>query len=192
MKSSTLIAAAAGLLMLATGCDKTKSYSELLTEEEHAVNWYLAKNEVELDIPKDSVFITGTDAPFYKMNSEGSVYMRVINPGDKSKMVKDNDRVYFTFMRMNIKDYFEGKGETWIGNMNNMVTSSGGTSFFFGNNTLTSSTKYGTGIQIPLNYLGLYSEVELVIKAIQGFSEESNSNQIYPYAYKVKYYPALY
>ena len=36
-----------GLMMMgAMSCSKTKSYSELLRDEERAVNWYLAQNEV--------------------------------------------------------------------------------------------------------------------------------------------------
>lgn len=179
-----------GLLTLATGCDKTKSYSELLNEEEHAVNWYLAQHEIETRLPEDSVFITGENAPFYKMNADGTIYMRVINAGDKSKRVKDGDRVYFTFMRRNIKYLSEGNDVEWVGNAEDLGQGVASTSFLFGNTVLESTLQYGTGIQEPLKWLGLYSQVELVIKSLDGFT--SDMNQCMPYVYKVRYFPATY
>lgn len=35
-----------GIMLAMSSCEETKSYSELLTEEEHAVNWYLAQHIV--------------------------------------------------------------------------------------------------------------------------------------------------
>ena len=62
-----------------SACDDSKSYADLLRDEEAAVNWYLAQNRVEPRVPEDSVFKVGKDAPFYRMNNDGTVYMRVIS-----------------------------------------------------------------------------------------------------------------
>lgn len=178
------------LLLSATGCEKTKSYSEMLKDEEQACNWYLAQNKIVVDIPKDSVFQTGQDAPFYKMNSEGTLYMKVITAGDRNKIPENGDRVYFSFMRQNIQSLMNGyiDEDVWEGNAENMAY--GSTSFLLGETILTSSTKYGNGIQIPVTYLGYYSEVMLVVKSLEGFIDDQTDCT--PYVYKVRYFPALY
>lgn len=178
------------LLLSATGCEKTKSYSEMLKDEEQACNWYLAQNKIVVDIPKDSVFQTGQDAPFYKMNSEGTLYMKVITAGDRNKIPENGDRVYFSFMRQNIQSLMNGyiDEDVWEGNAENMAY--GSTSFLLGETILTSSIKYGNGIQIPVTYLGYYSEVILVVKSLEGFTDAQTDCT--PYVYKVRYFPALY
>ncbi len=178
------------LLLSATGCEKTKSYSEMLKDEEQACNWYLAQNKIVVDIPKDSVFQTGQDAPFYKMNSEGTLYMKVITAGDRNKIPENGDRVYFSFMRQNIQSLMNGyiNEDVWEGNAENMAF--GSTSFLLGETTLTSSVKFGTGIQTPVTYLGYYSEVILVVKSLEGFTDDQTNCT--PYVYKVRYFPALY
>ena len=193
MKLKTIATAAfAALLILgATGCKDSKSYAELLKDEEHAVNWYMAQHEIITEIPKDSIsFITGPNAPYYKMDSEGNIYMRVIEKGDMSKRAKEGDRVYFTFMHQSIKALFDGQNAEWAGNEENLNTVQGSTSFVFGNQVLTSSSKWGTGIQLPLKFFGYYCQVEMVIKSREAFTDYTTSCD--PYVYKVRYFPALY
>lgn len=187
-----------GLLILAfatgmatTSCEDSKSYSELLTEEEHAVNWYLAQNEVCLDVPADGNFEVGSDAPYYKMDGDGFVYMQVINKGDVGEndpKPESGDLVYFRFMRMNIKNYQLTGVQTWEGNAENADDSSA--SFVFGNNVLTSTTQYGEGIQLPLEYLGYNCEVNLIVKSPEGFLSEQS--QCIPYLYNIRYFKAIY
>ena len=93
---------AAGMILLLAGassCSKGKSYSELLRDEEKATNWYLSGQRVETGIPKDSVLQTGSDAPFYRLDKDGYVYMQVVELGDTSDMADPGDLVYFRFMR---------------------------------------------------------------------------------------------
>lgn len=90
---TALVMMAATLLTSMVSCNDTKSYSDLLKEEEQAVNWYLAQHEIETRIPEDSVFETGPDAPFYKMDKDGYVYMRVLSTGDPARKAKEGDRV---------------------------------------------------------------------------------------------------
>lgn len=168
-------------------CEDTKSYSELLTEEEHAVNWYLAKNEVCLNIPEDGNFIIGKDAPYYKMDADGYVYMQVLNKGTDEKVEK-GDMVYFRFMRMNIIYYQQYGSETWDGNAESAAD--GSTSFIFGNTVLPSTTQYGEGIQVPLKYLGYDCEVNLIVKSPQGWPSEQS--QCIPFLYNIRYFKAIY
>ncbi len=79
-----LVALAAGL----GSCNKSKSYSEYLREEEHVVNIYLSGQRVEMNVPADSIsFEMGLDAPFYRLDEDGYIYMQVISKGDMDDRV---------------------------------------------------------------------------------------------------------
>lgn len=177
------------LLGLAS-CEKGESYADLLKKEEKAVNWYLSGESIEIEIPADSIFITGEDAPYYKMNEDGTVYMKVIDAGDLNDKPGEGDRVYFRYERMNLRNYYEADLEQWIGNSNNLGNSSVPTSFILGNYKLESSYQFGTGIQLPLQYLGYNSRVKLVLKAQAGFYAEQS--QCLPYIYDVRYFRGIY
>lgn len=176
------------LLPIITSCDKTKSYSELLNEEEHAVNWFLAQQEIVPYVPADSVFKTGENAPYYKMDDDGYVYMQVINPGNMSDRPKKGDTVYFRYKLKNIKYMAEGYDAPWVGNADNLLQPN--TSLVYGNTVLTSTVELGEGIQVPLGYLGYDSEVNLVIKSPKGLTE--NQTECLPLLYNIKYFKAEY
>lgn len=175
-----------------SGCSDTKSYSELLSEEERATNWYLAGCRVENSIPSDGDFKTveedGDAAPYYKVDSDGYLYMQVVRKGDGPKVEKD-DVVYFRFQRKNLLLLYEGYEVSWEGNTNDM-NSSLQTSFVYANKNLSSYTLYGEGIQKPLEYLPYLSEVNLVLRSYLGFS--SDQSQCTPYIINIKYFPAEY
>lgn len=197
---STLAGAAAmmGATLLTTSCNDSKSYADLLSAESKAINVFLADNNVILDIPADSVFQTGKDAPYYRLDEEGNVYMQVISAGNKKHMVKTDDQVYFRFTRYAIKSYVpehysDGKlvagnfTESW-GNADDL--SVGASSFRFQNFLLSSTSQWGTAIQEPLKYLGMYCEVNLVVKSQVGLTQETA--QVNPFLYHVWYLPPGY
>lgn len=190
-RAAELLVAWIALAFLLAGCRDGKSYSELLRAEDVAVNWYLAQNRVETRVPADSVFETGAEAPFYRMNSDGTVYMRVVNPGSDVKP-KKGDTVYFRFMRQNIKYLFDGTNTSaGEGNSEDMSSGLGGMHLVFGNTVLTSTTQYGEGLQVPLRYLGYDCEVDLIVKSPLGFGAEISSCN--PYVYNsLKYFKAEY
>ena len=179
----------------AVSCSKTQSYSELLREEEKAVNWFLASKKVCVEVPADSIsFETGEDAPFYKLDENGYVYMQVIDKGEinpstnrPSNRVESGDLVYFRFLRKNIQDLYNGVDSGWLGNANDLTTP---TSFVYKNTYLTSTTAYGTGIQMPLKYLGYGSEVNLVLKSYNGFMEDQT--YCVPYIINIRYFKPEY
>ena len=173
-----------------TACEKGESYADLLKKEEKAVNWYMSGEQVEVTIPSDSIFITGEDAPFYKMDEEGTVYMRVVDSGDLSDRPQDGERVYFRFSRLNLRNFYEADLEQWEGNSSDLTSLVGSTSFIYGNYLLESSYQYGTGIQLPLSYLGYNSRVRLVLKAQSGFYSEQSSCM--PYVYDIRYFKGEY
>ncbi len=174
------------------GCSDTKSYSELLSEEERASNWYLAGFRVENTIPANGDFKTveeyGDAAPFYKMDNDGYLYMQVVKRGAGEKVQKD-DVVYFRFQRKNLLLMYEGYDVSWDGNTNDMNANLQ-TYFVYGNKNLSSYTLYGEGIQKPLEYLPFLSEVNLVLRSYLGFS--TDQSQCIPYIINIKYFPAEY
>jgi len=179
----------------AVSCSKTQSYSELLREEEKAVNWFLASKKVCIDIPADSIsFETGEDAPFYKLDENGYVYMQVINKGEinpsthrPANPVESGDVVYFRYLQKSIQDLYNGADTEWMGNANDLTTPA---SFVYKNTYLNSSTRYGTGIQMPLKFLGYGSEVNLVLKSYYGFSE--NQTYCIPFIMNIRYFKPEY
>lgn len=186
---------AAYLAIGSTSCSKTQSYSELLRDEEEAVNWYLASQKVELEIPADSIsFITGEDAPFYKLDEDGYVYMQVISKGDPDDRVKSGDVVYFRFNRLDLNALYRGEDPVWKGNTNDLssevTTGTNYTRFVYENNYLTSSTQWGTGIQMPLKFFGYNSEVNLVLRSYYGFQADQTS--CVPYLINLRYFKPEY
>lgn len=176
--------AAAALATVATSCDDTKSYAELLTEETHNVNAYLANHRVVNSVPEDSVFEIGANAPYYRMDDSGNVYMQVLVKGDGERP-KDEDQIYFRYMRYDLSNY--AKTDTLpagIGNADDMDYEA--TWFRLNNTTISASYKYGTGIQVPMNYLPLNSEVNIIIKSQLGFTGETS--YVVPFLYHVRYF----
>lgn len=173
---------------LLSSCSDQESYANLLKVEEKATNWYMAQHKICLEIPEDSVFETGPDAPYYKMDEAGYLYMQVLKSGDRKNMPEKNARVLFRYMRMNIKSFYLNGIESWEGNANDMAMAS--SQFFFKNFTLESSQRYGSGIQTPVSYLGYDCEVNLVLRSYYGFANDQSRCQ--PYALHIKYYKAEY
>lgn len=187
--ASKLLAGLA-LIISMSSCKDTKSYSDLLKEEEQAVNWYLAQQRVVPYVPEDSVFEVGPDAPFYRMDADGSVYMRVINAGDPDNRPQKGETVYFRFTRTDVKQLSNGAVLGSGGSLEDDMSFSSW-SLVYGNTTLPSTTAHGTGLQVPLGYLGYNCEVDLIVKSVSGRSGDI-SNCI-PYLYSnLKYFKAEY
>ncbi len=178
-----LVAMVAALAM--TSCKDNESYADLLNKERYATNAYLANCRVVNEIPKDTVFEVGEDAPFYRLGNEGNVYMQVIKAGDrKNDKAKTGEKIYFRYMRYNL--YYWYTYNEMIGSGNEAEMNASPTYFQFGDYTLNISAQWGYGIQMPLNYLGVDSEVNLIIKSQYGWATEISNVQ--PYLYHVRYF----
>lgn len=186
---SVPLLAAAFLAVALSSCEKSESYSELLRDENKAVNWYLSTQKVENEIPADSTsFEVGPEAPFYRLDPDGYVYMQVISKGDPDQRVKTGDLVYFRFTRQNLKYLYNGIEAGDTGNSADVTSVS--TSFVYQNQNLTSTTEWGTGIQMPLAFFGYNSEVNLVLRSYYGFSADQSS--CYPYLINIRYFKPEY
>lgn len=183
MKLSKVIYAvfAVGALVLATACDDTESYAELLTKQDHYVNNFLADQRVELEVPADTVFITGADAPYYRLDADGTMYMQVLDPGTKGNMVSYDEQIYFRFTRWSLAAYSNHKLPAGAGN--NITLNPAW--FRYNNFRIQSSYSWGIGIQTPLSYLPVDCKVNIVIKAQNGVTEEASD--VRPYLYQLTY-----
>ena len=182
---TSLILIALALIVGMTSCKDNESYADLLNKERQATNAYLATCRVVNEIPSDTVFETGEDAPFYRIDPEGNVYMQVIKATNrKTDKANPSEKIFFRYMRYNLiywNSYGVMIGE---GNENDMKFAS--TYFLYGNFSLTTSSQWGYGIQLPLSLIGVESEVNLIIKSQFGTMNEISGVQ--PYLYHVRYF----
>ena len=171
--------------MFASSCNDGKSYAQLLNEEDMYTNNYLADHYVELSIPEDTVFQTvaevGSKAPFYRLDEDGMLYMQVINAGTKGNRVADDEQIYFRYMRFPLALSSNGTLPSGEGNM---ITISPAW-FRFNNFQLQTSYQWGQGVQMPLHYLPVDCEVNIVIKSQMGLSDETANVQ--PYLWHITY-----
>lgn len=173
-----------GVAIATTSCEKGRSYAELLNDENMDVNRFLVDQVVVTSIPEDSVFEVGPDAPYYQLDDEGNIYMQVLSTGS-GKKVEDDQLVYFRFLRYNLA-YYEGDLAAcpYEGNLNDMTQQA--TSFRYQNYSLPSSSQWGSGIQMPLNFLPLGCDVNLIVKSQFGWTSEIS--YVIPYLYRIRYY----
>ena len=183
MKKCTIMAAVlvAALAAMLSACDDGKSYAELLGEEDMYVNNFLSDQRVCLEVPEDSVFECGVDAPFYRIDEDGMMYMQVVNPGTEGNKVSDNEQIYFRYTRYALAAYKNGelpKGE------GNHVTLNP-CWFRYNNYIIESSYTWGTGVQTPLSFLSVDCEVNIVIKSTMGPTAEQA--EVRPYLWHLTY-----
>lgn len=167
----------------ATSCDDNKSYAELLTDENMYVNNFLANQRVVNSIPADTVFECGEDAPYYRLDEDGMLYMQVLEPGTPGNRVKDDEQIYFRFTRYNLATYDNGEFGSSEGNDDVL---NGNLSFRYNNYQITSSYNFGPGIQAPLEYLPVDCVVNIVIKSQYGMPTEMS--YVIPFLYNIRYF----
>lgn len=183
MKIIRNILALVALTIFAASCKDTKSYAELLNDEAHYVNMFLANQRVINEIPADTVFEYGTKAPYYRLDEDGNLYMQVINPGTPGNKAVADELIYFRFTRFSLYNY-QGGNLTGVGNESDLSFEN--TYFRFGNYQLASSSQWGSGIQYPLALLPVDAEVNIVIKSQLGLTNEIA--EVVPYLYHLRYY----
>lgn len=166
------------------GCDDNKSYAERLTEENHAVNLFLSDQRVIDHVPADSVFESGEDAPYYCIDSENSIYMKVLSAGSGERAL-EGQKIYFRYLQAPLNTY-NGViyDDEWIGNASQVTGKP--TYFKFDDFADQSSQVWGTGIQQPLHFLPLNCHVLLVVKSQYG-PTQSIANVV-PYIWDLRYF----
>lgn len=184
MKSRILIILSAiALLTGMSACDDTKSYAELLTDENHVVNSFLAQHRVVEEFPGADRCEVGPQAPYYKVEEEGNVYMQVLQKGDGT-FPQTSEKVYFRYLRYDLSTYVVGSSDNvGGGNLNNMNTVP--TYFLYDDYEIQLSSQYGTGIQIPVGLLGYGCKVNVMIKSQAG--PTGDMSYVTPFLYTIIY-----
>lgn len=187
---------AALLILVATySCSNSKSYAELLTDENRVTNSFLVNQKVIGSIPTDSVFEVGIDAPFYQLDDNGDIFMQVLNAGTPGNKAEVDQLIYFRFTRYSLYSYSYDGGKNHIGGYYGEFSASegndtdltyGSASFRFDNLNSNSSYQWGSGLQYPLKFLSIDCDVNLVIKSQAGLNSEISS--VVPYLYRVRYF----
>ena len=103
---------------------------------------------------------------------------------DLLNKAKTSEKIYFRYMRYNLYYWYTYNEMIGSGNENDMNAAP--TYFQYNNYTLTVSSQWGYGIQLPLTFLGVDSEVNLIIKSQYGWASEISNVQ--PYLYHVRYF----
>lgn len=181
MRLFRTIAALAACVLIFASCDDNQSYAELLSKEDQAVNNFLADQIVLLDIPADTVFEVGPNAPYYRIDEDGALYMQVLNAGTEGYRVKNDEQIYFRYTRYPLESYKDGKLPQGTGNNLSLQPMY----FRYNNFQLSSSYTYGTGIQAPLALLPIDCEVNLVVKSTVGWQDDQTN--VIPYLYRLTY-----
>lgn len=153
---------------------------DLRNRENRAINKYISQFRVIDAVPDIKDIQTGSDAPYYKLDVDGKVYMQVLQKGNGS-VPEYGDKIYFRFDRYNLIYFLEnGYLGDPFGNISDI--SSSATSFILNDE----DSQWGSAIQMPLLLgLPLGSEVNLVVTSDLGFTNEIAN--ITPFLYKVMY-----
>lgn len=183
-QNTILMLLAIVVAMFAQSCEKGRSYAELLNDENRDVNRFLVDQEVITEIPADTVFEVGPTAPYYQLDGEGNIYMQVLRLGDGG-MAEDDQMIYFRYTRYNLA-YYKGdlNGCPSEGNQNDLSQRS--TSFRYQNYSIPSSAQWGSGIQLPLEFVPINSEINLVVKSQYGWTTEVS--YVIPFLYSIRYF----
>lgn len=193
MEKNKITAFAMALLMVfcigVVSCDDNESYAEKLDKERKASNAFLSGYNVVMGIPDDTVFVTvaevgETEAPFYRIEPEGNVYMQVVKAGDRDSMAHTGDKIYFRYSRTSLLDWYEYGYSMIDSNSDDMVYSS--RHFYYNDFSKSASLTCGMGLQLPLQYVGINCEVNLVIKSQYGIDDEIS--YVTPYRWNVRYF----
>lgn len=166
-------------------CNDSTSYAELLEVERRSANAFLATQRIVDHVPEDTVFEVGPDAPYYRLDDEGTVYMQVLRLADRhTDKAKTGENIYFRYTRYDLNTWHNTGSWAGVGNEENL--SSSPSSFIYQNFSIPTSAQWGTSLQLPLAFVGVESEVNLVI--LSRYSITSEIANVVPYMYHVRYF----
>lgn len=153
---------------------------DLRNRENRAIKKYISQFRVINAVPDVKDIQTGSDAPYYKLDVDGKIYMQVLRKGNGS-VPEYGDKIYLRFDRYNLI-YFLENGHLGDASGNISDISLAATSFILNDE----DSQWGSAIQMPILLgLPLGSEVNLVVASDLGFTNEIAN--ITPFLYKIIY-----
>lgn len=180
MKKSFVFLLMMSAVLFSASCSKSKSLGEMLKDEKKAINRLRDQNGLVFldEYPKDGVFKPNE---FFKL--ESGVYMNVVDSGNGKRAQLDRTKVS---MRVIMKGLISDT--TTFDNFPNGASPA---EFTYGNYSFSNpyTTEYyivSEGIAAPLEYVGEYAIVKLIVPFKQGSDPDYEKGET-RYFEKVKY-----
>lgn len=164
------------------------TYEDMRNVEQKAIKAYLDNYEVVNNLPSIADIKVGNDAPFYKLDNDGNVYMQVLTMGS-GPAASNGERIYFRFTRYDLLSYYKtgALSEGW----GNATDINAGAAFFNVGADNEATKQWGNGIQLPMQLgLPVDSEVNLIIASKAGMANEIAN--VVPFLYNIRYFKSQY
>lgn len=162
------------------------TYDDLRNEERDAINFFLKDQIVASTTPSNiAQFQVGTEAPFYWLDDEHNVAVRIVSMGNGG-IPENGETVYFRFERWNLLEYFKtGVLPPSTGNASSIDDSPA--SLIVNDYLTPSSAQWGKGLQMPLlRGIPYGSQLLLVVASPSGLTSEQSS--VVPFLYNIRYF----
>lgn len=179
-------------------CDDTKTYAEMLEDEDNAIEAFI----------RDSNITVITQSQFYAQDSTtdpaknefvqlaSGVYMQILDKGveDKSDTVKNNDIILVRFSEYDVLNKYTSYSNLdivyMVDEFRYVVTSTSIAGIFTGGNYMYSTsssvnTAVPAGWLVPLEYVRNKAHVKLIVPSKMGGNV--GMQNVIPYYYDIKY-----
>lgn len=170
-------------------CSKTKSYADMLKDEEKAIDWLLDTLQIEVlkDFPADTVF---KENQFVKL--EDDVYLNIIDRGSDDRAVLGKTKIMYRcsayYLVGGYAQFLSNYGPNSNGTVPypcNPYNTAETEPFIYGevSSSETGSSSYlfvSEGLQIPLQYVGHRGKVKLIVPFDKGtYLDQGTGDPIY-------------
>lgn len=179
-------------------CDDTKTYAEMLEDEDNAIEAFIRDSNIT--VISQSQFhaqdsITNLDKNEFVQLASG-VYMQILDKGveDKSDTVKNNDVILVRFSEYDVLNKYTSYSNLdivyMVDEFRYVVTSSSIAGIFTGGNYMYSTsssvnTAVPAGWLVPLEYVRNKAHVKLIVPSKMGGNV--GMQNVIPYYYDIKY-----
>lgn len=179
-------------------CDDTKTYAEMLEDEDNAIEAFIRDSNIT--VISQSQFhaqdsITNLDKNEFVQLASG-VYMQILDKGveDKSDTVKNNDVILVRFSEYDVLNKYTSYSNLdivyMVDEFRYVVTSSSIAGIFTGGNYMYSTsssvnTAVPAGWLVPMEYVRNKAHVKLIVPSKMGGNV--GMQNVIPYYYDIKY-----
>lgn len=179
-------------------CDDTKTYAEMLEDEDNAIEAFIRDSNITVISQSQFYAQDSTTDPakneFVQLAS--GVYMQILDKGveDKSDTVKNNDIILVRFSEYDVLNKYTSYSNLdivyMVDEFRYVVTSSSIAGIFTGGNYMYSTsssvnTAVPAGWLVPLEYVRNKAHVKLIVPSKMGGNV--GMQNVIPYYYDIKY-----
>lgn len=199
MKKLTLFFLALTALCIGfQACDDTKTYAEMLEEEDNAIATFVRDSNITV-ISQSQFYAQDSTTDLTKnefVQLASGVYMQILDKGveDKADTVKNNDVVLVRFSEYDMLNKYTSYSNLdivyMVDEFRYVVTSSSIAGIFTGGNYMYSTsssvnTAVPAGWLVPLEYVRNRAHVKLIVPSKMGGNV--GMQNVIPYYYDIKY-----